>query len=430
MDTPGSPSALDASSYAEATRAGSFRTAQILLVGIAAALLLWWPTDAIVFSSHPHVREALGLYRPILVAGLLLAALLIRASPQHPRLIAGAAATLLAAVFGWGTADLGGPSAPWWHLFDLAPLVTIPFAGSFGVRAGATVTISIAGAGAFFGHRPAHMHDPSAAYAMVNLTFSTALSIAAGHYGEQLRMQAFLLRRELAREAALLEQRVREQTVELRALAGHVESAREEDRTHVARELHDALGQELTSIRYSVHLAQSRYSQERASIAANLEEINQHLNRTEETLRGILLDLRPRVLDDLGLVAAAEWLVARTQERLAVDCRLDAGDVGVLPDATATAAFRILQEALTNVARHAHASRVEVTILRNEASLRIKVRDNGRGLASRQGGLGIVGMRERALALGGEATVSAGAEGGTVVEVRLPCAPRAQVAVA
>ena len=148
---------------------------------------------------------------------------------------------------------------------------------------------------------------------------------------------------------------------------------------------------------------------------------------TIRSVRRIATELRPGILDDLGLVAAIEWQTqdfeARTGVRCALTARLDAIDVG---HDRATAVFRIFQEALTNVARHAHATSVDIRLAGEARSLVLVVRDNGRGItvdkASGATSLGLLGMRERALFLGGEVTIEGDRGGGTTVTLRVPLA--------
>jgi signal transduction histidine kinase len=223
-----------------------------------------------------------------------------------------------------------------------------------------------------------------------------------------------------------LSDRVRQQVSELRRLAAHLERAREEERTHIARELHDELGQELTAMRYTLGLLRKRHERDPSSIGQNLDDFEALLARTTTTARHIVSELRPRILDDLGLVAAVEWLVDKTRERTGLTCELttSAPTLDVSPNVS-VAAFRIVQESLTNVARHARADRVGVGLSVEDQMLQIVVRDNGVGLSpsrrtAGERGMGLLGMTERAEGLGGELTIESSPEAGTTVRVRIP----------
>jgi two-component system, NarL family, sensor histidine kinase UhpB len=213
---------------------------------------------------------------------------------------------------------------------------------------------------------------------------------------------------------------------QLRALAGRLQSVREEERARVARQIHDELGQALTGIKLeSVALirelpVEAKHQSNRAESIAKLAD------ETIQVVRRISTDLRPGILDDLGLVAAVEWAVQEFGARTGTKSWLDLPkhDIVIDPE-LATALFRILQETLTNVARHALATRVDVRLAVEVDSLTLDVRDDGKGISEDQltagSSLGILGMRERAVLLGGELTIHGSPGQGTTVSVRIPC---------
>jgi len=161
------------------------------------------------------------------------------------------------------------------------------------------------------------------------------------------------------------------------------------------------------------------------ALSRKLADIEVMLDSTVAATRRISADLRPLLLDDLGLVPAAEWLVQKFTERTGIRCEFAIGvpDLG-LEDPHASAVFRILQESLTNAARHAQASLVEVTIDRSDGAVTLTVRDNGRGFSPEQprkpGSYGLTGLRERAYLLGGEVNIASEHGRGTTIEVRIP----------
>jgi signal transduction histidine kinase len=338
----------------------------------------------------------------------------------------------------YAIAGMGDPGQPWFHFFHFVPLLAVTVSLPIATRAWVTVSFAVALCAGYFGMHPQYLHHPLAGATVSYLAFTTIFSFATGLAADVLRRRAFFLylsverrKGELAALSASLEQRVREQTQELRQLAGHLESAREEERARVARDLHDELGQEMTGLGYAVELARLRIERG-GSVANNLKEIGSLVQRLRATTRTILTELRPRVLDDLGLGAAAEWLAARVRERSGLDVRLALEPENPeLPPAMAGAVFRILQEALSNVARHAHARTAEVTV-RCGDSVEIVVRDDGAGFdpSRRSGGFGLIGMRERARSFGGQVAVRSAAGGGTEVRVELPLVEQAAERVA
>lgn len=225
---------------------------------------------------------------------------------------------------------------------------------------------------------------------------------------------------------------------QLRALAAHATRAREAERTSIAREIHDELGQALTSLKIDLSWLDNRlkgwFAEHQAAgvEAAFGDELHQRARAmialTEDTIhtvRRIATQLRPSLLDDLGLEAAAEWQVKDFAARTGIVCKFKStlGDQELSP-AIATAGFRILQEALTNVARHAQANQVRVRLDRHSDELRLEVRDNGQGIQPKTLGnvrsLGLLGMRERALGLGGTVEVGLNKGKGTCVAAHLP----------
>lgn len=234
--------------------------------------------------------------------------------------------------------------------------------------------------------------------------------------------------RELEQEARAREQAEEEQRLsfkQMRALAARLQTAREEERARVAREIHDELGQALTAIKIDLTALLPNVLADNGPNLPRQQAVLRLLDEAIHSVRRIATDLRPGVLDDLGLVAAIEWAVDEFQTRTGIESYVSLPDADLALDAqSATALFRILQEALTNVARHAQATRVTVRLAHQDGALSLEVRDNGTGIRDEQlaGGrsLGVLGMRERAILLGGEFSIGSTPENGTTVSVRIP----------
>jgi len=211
---------------------------------------------------------------------------------------------------------------------------------------------------------------------------------------------------------------------QLRALGGRLETIREEERRRIAREIHDELGQALTAMKIELDSLSTAFPDAHPS-SKRVASLVSMIDQTIASLRRIATELRPAILDDLGLADAIEWAAEEFERRTGtkVHLNLPRRPLTLTPERT-TAMFRIFQETLTNIARHAQASEVHVQLAAEDSSLLLEVRDNGTGISeekvSGHGSLGILGMRERALLLGGELAVGGGPGQGTWVRVRIP----------
>ncbi|MBI3649925.1 MAG: PAS domain S-box protein [Acidobacteria bacterium] len=225
------------------------------------------------------------------------------------------------------------------------------------------------------------------------------------------------------------EEKLRESHEELRALSAHLESVREEERARIAREIHDELGAALTGLKMDVawldrRLAEAGFEPQ-ATVLVKTREMNRLIESTVQVTRKLVSELRPGILDDLGIVAAIEWQMQDFQNRTGITCELVATPAYIeLERDRSTAVFRILQEALTNVARHASATRIQVKLEQENGNLLLEVQDNGLGLQNRDlaksKSFGLVGMRERVTLLHGEFDIQGKAAKGTALRIRLP----------
>jgi PAS domain S-box-containing protein len=215
----------------------------------------------------------------------------------------------------------------------------------------------------------------------------------------------------------------------LRTLSRRLLSAQEEERRRVARELHDEIGQVLTAVKIQLQSLLRAGSQ--APVRTEVEEAVRSIDSAIDGVRGLSLELRPSLLDDLGLTAALRWLVERVARETGVDVALAAEPVMPrLPAEVETTCFRVVQEALTNVARHAAAGHVAVELRRRDGALELVVRDDGKGFdlavarqrAAEGACMGLSGMEERVRLAGGEIAIEAGPLTGTTVRVRFEAA--------
>jgi len=221
------------------------------------------------------------------------------------------------------------------------------------------------------------------------------------------------------------EEQLRTSLDQLRALAARLQSVREEERTSIAREIHDELGQACTAIKMDLALIGRRTTKGQARLRAKVHSASQLVDNMITTLRRIASELRPRTLDHLGLTAALEWQAQDFESRTGIHCQVTLPrDPLALDSERSTAIFRIFQESLTNVARHAQAARVEARLEVEAQHLIFQVHDNGRGFdpveAKSRRSLGLVGMQERALLLHGDLKIEGVPGAGTTMTLRIP----------
>jgi signal transduction histidine kinase len=245
----------------------------------------------------------------------------------------------------------------------------------------------------------------------------------------ELRVANGELRKEIA-ERKQAEEQLKTMTEQLRALSASLQFAREEEGIRIARELHDELGSALTSLKWDLEgmektLSDPKSGPEHASMKKKAGTMTRLAETTIDVVRRISAELRPSALDDLGLVPAIELHAQQFQARTGIVCNCDfSSDRVGLNQEQSTAVFRILQEALTNVLRHAQATRVDIRAAEEDSEFILTISDNGKGISEEEASgvhsLGLLGMRERAILMGGKIDI-AGVEGkGTVITLRVP----------
>jgi PAS domain S-box-containing protein len=220
------------------------------------------------------------------------------------------------------------------------------------------------------------------------------------------------------------EQAIRSSREELRALAARLQSVREDERAHIAREVHDELGQALTGLKLDLAWLKPRL-RDQVPLLERVQAVIGRIDGTIDAVRRIATELRPSVLDHLGLVAAVEWQAREFEKLTGIVVRLSLSSArSAVHGTVATTVFRMLQETLTNVARHAAATWVEIALEVREDVLTLRVADNGRGISVAERtdphSLGLVGLRERAIACAGDLVIEGRPGEGTTLTVRIP----------
>ncbi|MDB4964956.1 MAG: h16 [Myxococcales bacterium] len=227
-------------------------------------------------------------------------------------------------------------------------------------------------------------------------------------------------------EAKRAREELQRRQSELRALAASLQTAREQERVHVSREIHDELGQRLTAMKMDIGWIERRIAvgDRGSDVVERLHAMSELVDSTVDTVRRLATQLRPGILDDLGLTAAIEWQAREFQSRSGIVVEVRCEGEQPISGETATTLFRVFQELLTNVARHAGATRVEVRLTAGADQVSLEVHDDGRGISALQAAtptsIGLVGIRERMALLGGHFSIVGRAGGGTTVRVEAP----------
>ena len=212
---------------------------------------------------------------------------------------------------------------------------------------------------------------------------------------------------------------------QLRNLTAYMQKVTEMERTNIAREIHDELGQALTILKMDLSSLRKKFPEDQTSILEKTDAMSRLIDTTIQMVKRIATDLRPGLLDDLGLSAAIEWQLGEFQKRTGIICKIiiDPKDVTFDSDRN-TALFRIFQETLTNIVRHAKATEVSVSLKLKDGQIELKVQDNGRGITegelSHPKSFGLIGIRERAIIFGGSSSVKGLPSKGTTVIVKIP----------
>lgn len=389
--------------------------------------LVFWPTDAWLLPD-PRVRAVMHWFRgsTFVVHALFLLALRLPALHRRPLPLFAAAVAVSSGLFGSAMAALGGLEQPYFYMTYLAPmgLGAMPARPArrllLGPACGATLCA------AYFLTRPEHAASPHLGAALGCMAFTIVISLAIGQGMYLLTRRAFLTGLALDRSRDMLkeysehlEDRVADHALQLRRLAAYREQAAADERARLARELHDEVGQQIASLRYTV----AAVARAGTGVPA-VRELDQGLSALGESVRALVVDLRPRILTERGLGPAVRWLfdraAARTGLAIRVTVREEPGRV--VPEAHAAAAYRVMQEALSNALRHA-GPRTIIGELVVDDGLHASVTDDGRGIAPvdmTRAGMGLFGMSERAAALGGRVEIEGRPGQGTVVSLYLP----------
>lgn len=247
----------------------------------------------------------------------------------------------------------------------------------------------------------------------------------AARIGDELKERRIVITYEDITEKRRAEEELQRSREQLRNLSTHLQSVREKESTRIAREIHDELGQSLTALQMDVAWLDKQLPAEFTHLKEKMQRMAGLADATIESVHRIITELRPILLDDLGLTAAIEWQAKEFQDRSGIECYVyvDCNDGSIEKD-LATALFRIFQEILTNVARHAGAAAVWVRLTQDENGLCLEVIDNGKGITVNQiedpKSFGIMGIRERVNLWGGSVLITGIQKRGTTIHITIP----------
>lgn len=422
-------SAEEAAAFAEYTRELTIRLWPGLGLVLGVATFAWWPIDHLVYPESAASRDAFADFRLrifVLDVGFALALPRLALARRHAQTAAWLAGLLNFLLAGWFLAEAGEGAVLWFFYAFMTPIFSVLLLVPLRARIWMATSFTAGLIGAWIAHPLTRLDAPGATAGISYLVFTTGMAIFIGHLLHVQVQHSFHLGRrverqrvDLARLAARLEERVEEQTEVIRALSGRAQEARAEQRLEISRELHDGLGQELTSMRLLVDLG-SRLHGDRTALDS-FTSLAQQIDRIQGSLRQVLVSLSPQPLEDGSLVESLAVLVGELGRRSGLECRFVHGHItdGV-SSAVSLALFRIAQEGLTNALRHARARRLELRLDRRGDEITLEVHDDGRGIdpAEVGRGFGTRGIDERASALGGRATWTV--DHGTHLIVTLP----------
>ncbi len=400
-----------------------------LLICAIVAIILFAPTDRLLYGDDPVTLHRLHQFRLGALAVSLLGYAVSRWSGfrRHVTEFGMVLGVTSMACVGYFVGQLGDLNTPWYYGLYLVPFGTYPFFVGLPERLGLTLLFAAAALVGYFVPFPQYLLHPHVPVSLVNMAFACAVATLSGHAIYFLIRRDFFLQQRIRDTNERLEATVADQTRDLRRLTAKLETAREEERSRIARDLHDELGQNLSAVRIEAALARRHADEDVDARRARLEHIESLMAETMKVARRIVSELRPRVLSDFGLPAALEWLAKETRERTALDVRLSMQppDPQIDPEKS-IAVYRIVQESVNNIIRHAGATRVDLELLLKDNVFEARICDDGIGLPPvghrPPDSYGILGMRERAQAIGGRLDIASAPGGGTQVRVIVPIA--------
>lgn len=424
----------DAAAFDAYARALTAQLGALMTLFMVAATVLWWPLDGLVSTEPRYV----SIFRDLRLAALAVEVvafvgfLLLRRAPKAAIPFGILCYAAFLAAVGYHLGRLNDLSLFADAYLGVVPIAVIPV--DFRRRVPATVLIASALPAAYFLPFPENIQAPNALAQLSFLFFAVLFSVTLGELVYRVQRREFIQGRALDRAnealaemAESLSDQVAEQTQQLRGLALHLEQVQESERRRIAQDLHDDLGQGLTAMRYALARLENHVDAAAGEVHELLADLNALTDGTTRAVRSVITELRPRILDDVGLAAAAEWLCTRVGDVGRVECRLEIDasfpdDDDVHLTHAALVLFRVIQEGTTNALKHAHSARIVVRLRCDGGRIGAEVEDDGVGCDPDQPteGFGLLGLTERVRALDGELVIRPRAGGGTRLAAWVP----------
>lgn len=390
-----------------------------------------WPTDWLIFESGSHAMQAIFSWRLWVIGSsvfALLALFVNRYFSFHPFYVALVFIGTPIAASGYLMGSIGGAASPSTYGIYTIPLLTVLLVARLPVRIAVTALFVLAYLVAYYIANPVHFDDPLAGTLIVWSCASAIAAIAAGHVVYWLLHANFFQRQKLDSFSSELKIQVAEQTAEIREMATGLSSVQEQERSRIARDLHDELGQKLVGLAMELQWVKKKLAMcvdpsEPAS--QGMERALEQVGDIHSSIDDILNALRPRALTELGLDSALSTMVQEVAEKNGFKAVVEIEiNVEALSETASVVLFRIVQELVTNVARHAQASRAVVVLSSAGDGLLLSVSDDGVGFevhaAGEKGRMGLVGIVERSYLLGGKCEIDSTPGRGTRTTILFP----------
>jgi signal transduction histidine kinase len=390
-----------------------------------------WPTDLLVFPPGTPGLRAIFIWRICLVAACVVTLVLLKSSPffrAHPFHLAMVSINLPVFASGWLMGKIGGPEAATTCGVYTAPLLTVLLVVELRPRIAATVSIIVAYFLGLVASRPAIISESGFAAIVVWTVASAITAVIVGHVTYILLRANFRQRRALDRMASQLKTLVGEQSTEIRTLASRISFLQEEERARIAHELHDDLGQTLVSVGMQLEWVQGlsgRTPPDVEKIDSGIRSLRAMVDELHDSLDRVLATLRPRTLETLGFDLAVTRLAQDLGRQNGFAAEVEIGvDTDDFSPAASVVIFRIIQQALTNISRHARAGRAGISLSLEEGSVVLRIVDDGVGFdpsaVEGKGRMGLMGIRERSLLLKGDCRIESAPGKGCRIVIAFP----------
>lgn len=402
-----------------------------IAIAAMALLVLLLPYDLLVNQTDSSAASVLVTMR-LQLMGIILTFFLVSrfvGDRVSGLVLALVPAFAITGVFGYAVGRLAHRDGYWFASLYMLPLCSGPFLIRLRVRVLVAATCVLIPLLCFRLSFRGHLSTEHFVHTLGLFIMAATFTVMGGEVYYRHARTAYDLRRALdekRKELGVLneglEQRVAEQTSVLRALASRLDEALESERRRFARELHDDLGQELTAMKLEIEAIRA---QEKSTVPDGIERVSAAIARSHISVRRVLESLRPRVLDEQGLAEAVRWLLQGLHERSGILCHSTI-EVYDDPDPQVSLTiFRLAQESLTNIARHAKASNVWLTLHCDGAKVMVEVQDDGVGIdgSAAENRFGLTGMRERVAALQGQLVIEGRQPTGTLVRATMAAQP-------